>query len=449
MKPIQQYSLCIKMILLMVISSHATEINVATADNSDMLRMRELSDHFQQQNPGITLQWHFMDESVLRLALSRDSKRETPRYDVYTIGLLEAPTWGESGRLSVVPPATMDRIEADGDTLTSILDGFYDGESHYGLPFYGESSMTYYRKDIMNQYGIRISTTPTWSEIKSVLSELTTASNQRYGRICLRGKPGWGENMALVGTMVNAFGGRWFNEQWEPQLESSEWSTAIHFYLDLQKDYGIEGSWRNGYSENLRAFSGGQCEIWVDSTAAASALSGAPFFADIDYRPAPIQVTDRGSSWLWSWGFSVPNNSIRKEQAWRFVEWATSRTYHRLVEQEYGIVQVPPGTRRSLYLNPDYTDVAPFAEATLTAIEKSDIANSSIQPIPYRGIQFVQSTEFQQIGDHVGKKISETLQRHVTGQPFNLEKTLSDANAFAQSAYNVAEYLRERGIDAF
>lgn len=431
------------------INAHSTVLNIATADNSDMLRMQLLASQFTQANPSIQLNWHFLDESVLRLALSRDSKRAQPRYDVYTIGILEAPTWGNSGRLSPVPSRIIEYLSQGNDMIETVLDAFSDGDQHYGLPFYGESSITYYRKDVLNRYGLDIDLHPSWQDIQQTLSILATRSDGQHGKICLRGKPGWGENMALVSTMINAFGGRWFDMDWNPQINSEEWQEALTFYLDLQKTHGLPQAWHNGYAENLNAFSHGHCDLWVDSTAAASSLANTPFFEHIGYSHAPEQITRTGTSWLWSWGFSVPKQSRHQEAAWRFVEWATSNQYHNAVEQQYGIVQVPPGTRRSLYTNPDYTDVAPFARVTLTAIESADFERSSIQDIPYRGVQYVLTTEFQQIGDFLGRKLAETLHLHLTDKSYDLNRTLNQVNDFARSAYNVAEYLRQRDIDAF
>jgi len=39
-----------------------------------------------------------------------------------------------------------------------------------------------------------------------------------YG-ICLRGKAGWGENMAFLTAMANSYGARWFDEKWQPQFD--------------------------------------------------------------------------------------------------------------------------------------------------------------------------------------------------------------------------------------
>lgn len=434
--------------LLFPVKPFAQEIVVATVGNSDMLNMRALSEHFVRQNPDITITWEVVDESVLRLMQARDSKRDDPRYDVYTLGLLEAPLWGRNGRLAPVPDNILSSVEGT-DWIPEIMEGFRHGDHYYALPFYGESSMTYYRKDVLNRYGLSMPDAPSWSRIESLLAELKLRSDGRSGVICLRGKAGWGENMALFSTMINAFGGRWFDERWTTTLNEDPWHEAIRFYLDLMADYGLPEAWENGYSENLAAFRTGACDIWVDSTAAGGSVASAEFYEDVGYARAPSQVTDRGSNWLWSWGFAVPSGSQAQEAAWRFVRWATSNEYHRLVEERYGIAQVPPGTRQSLYRNPAYRQYARFSDRTIDAIRTTDFDRPSVQPVPYRGIQFVQTEEFQQIGNYVGKILAGMLQARLTDQRVDIARELERASDFVRASHNVGEYLREHDIDAF
>ena len=49
-----------------------------------------------------------------------------------------------------------------------------------------------------------------------------------YG-ICLRGKPGWGENMAFLTAIANSFGARWFDEKWQPQFNTPEWKKTLDY----------------------------------------------------------------------------------------------------------------------------------------------------------------------------------------------------------------------------
>ena len=52
-----------------------------------------------------------------------------------------------------------------------------------------------------------------------------------YG-ICLRGKAGWGENMAFLTSMANSYGARWFDENWDPQFDSPEWKAVLTDYVE-------------------------------------------------------------------------------------------------------------------------------------------------------------------------------------------------------------------------
>ena len=146
----------------------------------------------------------------------------------------------------------------------------YDGKL-YALPFYAESSMLFYRKDLFEQAGIKVPEQPTWQQVKEWAAKLHDPDNEVYG-ICLRGKPGWGENMAFVTTLVNTFGGQWFDNDWNTTINTPEWNEAVTFYVDLLKNYGPPGASSNGFNENLALFSTGKCAMWVDATVAAGLL---------------------------------------------------------------------------------------------------------------------------------------------------------------------------------
>ena len=74
--------------------------------------------------------------------------------------------------------------------------------------------------------------------------------------------------MAFPTTLVNTFGGRWFDEKWQPQLTSPEWKRAIGFYVSLMQNYGPPGVASNGFTENETLLANGNCAMWVDATVA-------------------------------------------------------------------------------------------------------------------------------------------------------------------------------------
>ena len=229
--------------------------------------------------------------------------------------------------------------------------------------------------------------------------KLTDKKNGVYG-ICLRGKPGWGENMAFLSTAVNAFGGEWFDMKWQPQLTSEPWKQAITWYLDVMKKDGPPGPTANGFNENQALFASGKCAMWIDATSGAGRIydpeaePGGRQDGLHAHRRSPTR-TRKASGWFWSWALGIPASTKQADAAKKFVKWATSKEYIKMVGDTEGWVAAPPGTRLSTYDNPEYQKAAPFAATVLKAIETTNPAKPTVNPVPYTGVQFVAIPEFQ------------------------------------------------------
>lgn len=385
-----------------------TRLTIATVNNGDMVVMQGLSRKFTAANPDIELRWVVLEENVLRQRTTTDIASHGGQFDVLTIGSYETPIWARRGWLRPL------QLSADydvDDLLKPVREGLSQNGKLYALPFYGESSMLYYRRDLFEKAGIKVSEQPTYPQIKEWASKIHAPANGVYG-ICLRGKPGWGENMALLTTMANTFGGQWFDTKWQPTLNTPAWKNAVGFYVDLLNKYGPPGASSNGFNENLALFSTGKCGMWIDATVAAGLLSNpkeSQVYNKVGFTHAPIQDYPNGSNWLWAWALAIPETSKSPEAAQKFIAWATSKEYTQLVADQNGWVAVPPGTRRSTYANPSYQKAAPFAGIVLKSIQSADITKPAVNPVPYKGIQYVDIPEFQAIGTQVGQTIAGAL----------------------------------------
>lgn len=408
--------------LAFVASSQAAEtITIATVNNSDMIRMQRLSKVFEEQHPDVKLNWVVLEENVLRQRLTTDIATQGGQFDVLTIGTYETPLWAAKNWLEPMKdlPAGYD-LE---DIFPSVRQGLSVNNTLYALPFYGESTVTYYRTDLFKQAGLTMPEHPTWSQLGDFAAQLHHPDKEQYG-MCLRGKSGWGENMALLTTMANSFGARWFDEQWQPELTGPEWTAAANYYVNTLKNYGPPGVSSNGFNETLALFNSGKCAIWVDASVAGSFTTDKEQSRVVDsvgFAPAPVEVTDKGSSWLYAWSLAIPATSRHKDAAKAFITWATSKEYIQLVAQKDGITNVPPGTRTSTY-SEAYLHAAPFAKVTLQMMNNADPAHPSAKPVPYVGIQYVTIPEFQAIGTSVGKLFAAAL----TGQT-SVEQALDAA----------------------
>ncbi|MFK0338563.1 ABC transporter substrate-binding protein [Agrobacterium deltaense] len=388
--------------------AQAEEINIATVNNGDMIIMQKLSSAWEKET-GNKINWIVLEENVLRERVTTDIATNGGQFDIMTIGGYEAPIWGKQGWLAPVDDLGDDYDYAD--LLDPIKKGLTVDGKLYAVPFYTESSFTLYRKDLFDAAGLKMPDNPTYDQIKDFAAKLTDKSKQQYG-ICLRGKPGWGENMAFLGTMINTYGGRWFDMDWKPQLTSEPWKKAISDYVALMTSYGPPGAAANGFNENQTLFSSGRCAMWIDATSAAGRVYDPKQSQVADktaFTRAPVEATPNGSSWSWSWNLAIPNSTKKLETAKSFVKWATSKNYVKTVGESEGWVAVPPGTRKSTYELPEYKKAAPFADTVLKAIMSADPSKPTKDPVPYTGVQFVAIPEFQSIGTIVGQQIAAAL----------------------------------------
>jgi sorbitol/mannitol transport system substrate-binding protein len=397
----------------LALAAHAETVTIATVNNGDMIRMQRLTDDFKAKNPGIDLEWVTLEENVLRQRVTTDIATRGGQYDVVTIGTYEVPIWAKQGWLEALDLGADYDVD---DLLPSIREGLsYEGKL-YAVPFYGESSMVMYRTDLFEAAGIEMPEAPTWDFIADAARKLTDKGKEQYG-ICMRGKPGWGENMAFLTAMSNSFGAKWFDMEWKPQFDQPAWKETLTFYLDLMRDAGPPGASANGFNENLALFQTGKCAMWIDATVAASFVTNpaeSQVADKVGFALAPDKGLGKRGNWLWAWSLAVPASSDAVDAAKKFVAWATSKDYLELVASKEGWANVPPGTRMSLYENPDYQNAAPFAAMTLESIKAADPAHPTVDEVPYVGIQFVAIPEFQGLGTAVGQQFAAALAGNIS-----------------------------------
>src|SRR6266581_819399 len=300
-----------------------TTDTVATVNNGDMIRMQGMTGEFTAKNPDITVKWVTLEENVLRQRVTTDIATKGGQFDVLTIGTYEVPIWAKKNWLIL-----LDNLGADydvADLLPKIRAGLTLDGKLYAAPFYGESSMVMYRTDLMEKAGLKMPEKPTWDFVIDAAKKLTDKSGGVYG-ICLRGKAGWGENMAFLSAMANSYGARWFDEKWQPQFNTPEWKTTLTTYVDLMKQAGPPGASSNGFNENLALFNAGKCAMWIDATVAASFVTNpkeSKVADKVGFALAPDKGLGKRGNWLWAWSLAIPAGSKKTDAAEKFIAWAT------------------------------------------------------------------------------------------------------------------------------
>ena len=385
-----------------------TSITVAAVGNPQMEDLQKLVSEFQKDHSNIQVNIRILPENQLRQQETQDVATHSGRFDLFMIGTYEVPLWAKNGWIENLGPYVNKTTSYDaGDLVPGVSKALSYNGSLYAVPFYAESSFLMYRKDMLSQAGVNLSTSPTWDEVAAAAHKVNNPSKGISG-ICLRGLPGWGEQLAPLDTVVNTFGGRWFDQSWNAQLTSPKFREAVTFYINLVKTAGEPGAANSGFGECLNAYNGGKTAMWYDATVGASNFTG-DAATNSGYALAPTRDKPY-SGWLWAWSLGIPSTSTKKDAAWTFASWATSKDYIKLVGNKLGWNHVPPGTRTSTYQIPDYQKVAgSFAQLTLDSIAHADVNHPTVDPVPYTGIQYVDIPEFQDLGTAVSQQFAAAI----------------------------------------
>jgi sorbitol/mannitol transport system substrate-binding protein len=407
-----------------------TTLTLASVNNPQMQDMNSLLPEFNKLHPDIRVNIIFLEEGDLRNAITKDVATGGGQYDIMTVGAYEVPIWGENGWLvDVTDRASNDPTYDLDDLFEPVRKGVSFEDRVYALPFYGESSFLMYRKDLFQEAGIEMPERPTWEQVAQFAKQLKTGD--RAG-ICLRGKPGWGDLFASLTTVVNTFGGQWYDTNWDAKLTSPEWKEAVSFYLNTLAESGQADPASFSFTECLDLFSTSRAAMWYDATSAAGSVESSPVKGKVGYVRAPVKETT-DSGWLWSWNLGISAESDDQDAAWEFVRWATSKEYLNLVGSQLGWARVPPGTRESIYEVPEYKEAGgEFADLTKQIMSEVNPEQPGVAEQPWIGIQYVSIPEFQDVGNQVSQEVVNAIAGRQT-----VDQALEAGQEIAQRAGNL------------
>jgi sorbitol/mannitol transport system substrate-binding protein len=402
-------------------------INVLMVNNPQMEDLQKLTADNFTKDTGIKVNYTILPENDVRAKISQEFSSQAGQYDVASLSNYEIPFYSANKWLAPLDDTVAKNTDFNqADILpayTASLTGT-DGKL-YGEPFYGESSFLMYRKDIFDAKGLTMPEKPTWDQVADLAAQVDGAEAGMKG-ICLRGQPGWGQIFAPLTTVVNTFGGTWFDKDWNAKVNAPEFQAATEFYTKLVREHGPAGAAQAGFTECLNNMTQSKVAMWYDATSAGGSLEAAssPVKGKIGYVQAPVKETE-SSGWLWTWSWGVQAASKKQDAAGKFIAWASSKKYEELVAEKLGWAKVPSGKRTSTYENAEFQKAAPFFEAERTAIQNTDPKNPGVQERPAIGVQFVGIPEFADLGTTVSQGVSSAI----AGQG-----TVDDALAKGQEA---------------
>ena len=149
-----------------------------------------------------------------------------------------------------------------------------DGKT-YALPQDTWSWLWHINLNLFKKAGLKMPAEPSWDQVRRFAEKMDDPKSGMSG-ICLRGLAGWGEVLAPLDTVINTFGGRWFDLDWNATLDSPESKEAINFYIDTVRQYGTPGAAQTSFAECATQYTQGNAAMWYDAPPRSAPLSPRP-----------------------------------------------------------------------------------------------------------------------------------------------------------------------------
>ena len=236
----------------------------------------------------------------------------------------------------------------------------YDDEI-VGVPIITERTVLYYRKDLLEKAGLEVPTT--LEELDAAAAKIHEQNPDIAGYI---GRTGKSAAVTQFSAFLFSFGGKWITDDGESAIDSDEARAAYKFYGDLISRHtsatvNPEMSWPEAFAvfqQGKAAFIADADSLYKNMTdpsqsTVADSVGFAAFPAG-DAGAKPYNIA--------SWGLAINDATEKKDAAWQFIEWATSKQT-MLEMSKLGV----SGSRTSVWDDADAT--ADYPEELIEAIK--------------------------------------------------------------------------------
>ena len=255
------------------------------------------------------------------------------------------------------------------------------GAALYAVPFGSETSIFAYRKDIFDKHGFKVP--KTYDEMLKIAATIRQKEPNMYG-LTMRGESGHQVQHAWLNHLT-PFGGEAFDDKWEPAFQKQPSINAIKTMIEIVKT-GPPGIPTFAVGSMIDAFLLGNASMYLDATSICGMVRNpniSKVGGKVAYALHPKAV--KNSTETGGFGIAIPANSTKKDAAFLFMQWMTSKAADRKIAQVGGMPN-----RLSTLKDPELQKQFPEFSAIL---ENLKYANPDWRPIipewPEISVQYV------------------------------------------------------------
>ena len=389
--------------------AQAGEIRVLVA-NHPFGELLKLSIPLFEKNTGIKVNVESLQEGQLTQKLTTEFATKSSTVDVFmTRPLQEGKMFSKNGWYAPLTDYDF------GDYPKNIMNAASFGGKPYIVPLVTEWQVLYYRKDLLQQAGLKVPTN--FTELEAAAQKLNSESVAGFAS---RGKGA--AAVTQLSSYVFNYGGQYL-ENGAAVFNSKPAIDATRFYGRMLGSYGPKGVTSMSWENIMPLFQAGKVAMWTDASVFYGQIvdqskTQIPV-ANFDIANFPAGPKTKAPFIVSSWGISVASQSKKKDLAMKFLDWASSK--EMAIKGMMGNITM---ARSSVWddqvvrskMNPGLIETRAFAAKNGTPVDRPYmsavgeardlIGEVIIESINTKGT----STKLEQIAQEKVKRVNELLQ---------------------------------------
>ncbi len=237
----------------------------------------------------------------------------------------------------------------------------YKGKT-VGVPIITEQEVLYYRKDLLAKAGLEVP--KTMDELEAAAKAIKEQNPGVAGFVARTAKSA---AVTQFSSFLYSFGGDFIDKSGKSGVDSDAAKKAYAFYGGLIRNYGPDNvSTDMSWPEAMAIFTQGQAGLYTEADSLyknATDPAKSKVADTVGFAPMPAGPGGSTAYNVPSWALGVNEASANQANAWKFIEWATSKAL-TLEVQQAGV----PGARQSVWEDPAGTSTYPADLAAAIAV---------------------------------------------------------------------------------
>ena len=303
-----------------------------------------------QSKTGINLAFENYEQAQARQKLATELVAGTATVDTFpTTKMQDFQQYWRNGWYEVLDPYLASASKTDPELQMS---DFFPGALEtckiegklVALPFFSGAQILFYRKDLLDEKGIKVPTT---------LDELEAAAKALHNPPNVYGFVSRGQKSAAISMFaayLHNFGADWMAGG-KPSLTTPEAIAAYEYYGRILRQYGPPGIANMTHVELAPMFGQGKAAFYTDDLAGAticedeakSKVVGKVGYAKFPAGPKRDQPT------IYVYGMAMTSQSKHKDATWQFIQWVSGKSV-----QAQSMLKGLTATRASAWNNPEF-----------------------------------------------------------------------------------------------